>query len=118
MREGLVGIVASVSLPLTFGEDPRIVHFMQKYVQPAFHRIPRTTPHNDVIKCYKKEKIIIIEKFNNHSGIVTVTLDIWTNQHNDHFTCVIAHYTDSNWKLNKKILGFREIFHPRDGPII
>ena len=46
MRERLAGIVASVCLPLTFGEDPRIV----------FHRIPRTTPHNDVIKCYKKEK--------------------------------------------------------------
>ena len=39
-----------------------------------------------------------------------MTLDIWTNQHNDHFTCVIAHYTDSNWKLNKKILGFHIVY--------
>ena len=79
MREGLVGIVASVSLPLTFGEDPRIVHFMQKYVQSVYHRILRTTSCNDVIKYYLNEKQLIIEEFKNHNGIVSVTLDIWTN---------------------------------------
>ena len=36
MREGLAGIVASVSLPLTFGEDPRIVHFMQSMSNQPF----------------------------------------------------------------------------------
>ena len=118
MREGLAGIVASVSLPLTFGEDLRVVHFMQKYVQPTFHRIPRTTSSNDVIKCYKNEKQLIIKEFNNHSGIVFVTSDIWTNHCNDTFTCVTTHYTNSNWKLNNKILGFREIFHPHDEPAI
>ena len=29
MREGLVGIVASMRLPWTFGEDPRLVHFIE-----------------------------------------------------------------------------------------
>ena len=28
---------------------------------------------------------------------------------------MITHYKDSNWKLNKKILGFRKIYHPHDG---
>ena len=56
LREGLARLIANMGLPLTFGEDPRFVHFMQKYVQLAYHRIPRTTSHNDVIKCYLKEK--------------------------------------------------------------
>ena len=105
-------------LPLTFGEDPRFVRFMHKYAQPAYHRIARTTSRNDIIKCYKNEKQLIIKEFKNHSGIVFLTSNIWTNQCNDPFTCVIAHYTDSNWKLQKKILGFHQIFHPHDGPTI
>ena len=54
-------MIASMRLPLTFGEDPRFVHFMQKYAQPAYHRIPMTTSCNDVIKCYLNEKQLIIE---------------------------------------------------------
>ena len=65
LREGLARMVASMGLPLTFGEDPRFVHFMHKYAQPTYHRIPR----NDVIKCYLNEKQLIIEEFKNHSGI-------------------------------------------------
>ena len=79
LRERLTGMVASMGLPLTFGEDNRFVHFMHKYAQPTYHRIPRTTSRNDVIKCYLNEKQLIIEEFKNHSGIVSVTLDIWTN---------------------------------------
>ena len=105
-------------LPLTFGEDPRFVHFMHKYAQPAYHRILKTASCNDVIKYYKNEKQLIIEEFKNHNGIVSVTSDIWTNQSNEPFTCVTSHYTDSNWKLQKKILGFHQIFHPHDGPTI
>ena len=89
-------MVASMGIPLTFGKDPRFVYFMHKYVQPAYHRILKTNSCNDVIKCYKNEKQLIIEGFINHSGIVFVTSDIWTNQRNDHFTCVIAHYINSN----------------------
>ena len=70
LREGLARLIASIRLPLTFKEDPRFVHFMHKYAQPVYHRIPRTTSHNDVIKCYLNEKQLIIEEFKKHSGIV------------------------------------------------
>ena len=56
LREGLARMVASLGLPLTFGEDPRFIHFMHKYAQPAYHRIPKTTSCNNVIKCYKNKK--------------------------------------------------------------
>ena len=54
-------MIASMGFPLTFGEDPRFVHFMQKYVQSVYHRILRTTSCNDVIKCYLNEKQLIIK---------------------------------------------------------
>ena len=92
-----------MGLPLIFGENLRFVHFMHKYAQPTYHRIPRTISHNDVIKCYLNEKQLVIEEFKNHSGIVYVTLDLWTNKRNEPFTCVTSHYTDSNMKLKENI---------------
>ena len=79
LRKWLVGMVASMGLPLTFGEDPRFVHFLHKYAQPTYHSIHRTISCHDVIKCYLNEKQLIIEEFKNHSDIVSMTLDIWTN---------------------------------------
>ena len=61
LREGLARMIASMGFPLSFGEDPRFVHFMQKYVQSVYHRILRTTSCNDVIKCYLNEKQLIIK---------------------------------------------------------
>ena len=118
LREGLAKMIASMGLPLTFGEDLRFVHFMQKYAQPAYHRIHWTTSRNNVIKCYLNEKKLVIKEFKNHSGIVYVASYLWTNQSNIPFTCVTLHYTDSNMKLQKKILGFPKIFHPHDGSSI
>ena len=103
LREGLARMVASMGLSLTFGEDPRFVHFMQQYAQLAYHRILRTTSRNDVINCYLNKKQLVIEEFKNHSGIVYVTSDLWTNQSNEPFTYVTSHYTDSNMKLKENI---------------
>ena len=61
---------------------------------------------------------LVIEEFKNHSGIVYVASYLWTNQSNIPFTCVTLHYTDSNMKLQKKILGFRKILHSHDGSSI
>ena len=47
-----------------------------------------------------------------------MTSNIWTNQSNKPFTCVTSHYENSNMKLQKRILGFHKILHPRDGPSI
>ena len=96
-------MIANMGLPLTFGEDLRFEHFMQKYAQLAYHRILRTTSRNDVINCYLNKKQLVIEEFKNHSGIVYVTLDLWTNKRNEPFTCVTSHYTDSNMKLKENI---------------
>ena len=87
LRKGLARMVTSMELPLTFGEDPKFLHFMHMYAQPAYHWILRTNWSN-VVKSYKNEKHLIIEEFKNHSGIVFVTSYIWTNQSNDPFTCV------------------------------
>ena len=61
---------------------------------------------------------LVIEEFKNHSGIVYVASYLWTNKSNEPFTCVTLHYTNSNMKLQKKILGFCKILHSHDGSSI
>ena len=114
MRNGF----ASMNLPMTFVEDPKFVNFIQKFVQLAFQRIYRATMRNDIINNYKTTKQLIIQELNEHNGIISMTSYIWTNQSNDSFTCVTSHYTYSNWKLKKKVLGFRIIYRSHDGFVI
>ena len=106
-------MVASINLPFTFGEEPRFITFMLNYAQPTYQSIPKITSRNDTIKSYENKKLLIIKEFDNHSCIIFITSEIWTNQSNDPFTCVTTHYIDSNWKLHKKILGLRIIYHPQ-----
>ena len=79
-------MVASMNLPMTFADDPKFVNFIQNFVQLAFQIIPRTTMCNDIIDNYKTTKQLIIQEPNEHNGIISMTLDIWTNQSNDPFT--------------------------------
>ena len=87
-------------------------------LQPSFKRIPKTISRNDIIKNYKSKKQIIVEELTNYNSVLSVTSDIWTNCKDDPFACVTSHYIDTNWKLHKKVLGFRLICHPHDRPNI
>ena len=60
MRNGFASMVASMNLPMTFVEDLKFVNFIQKFVQPAFQRIPKTTMLNDISNNYKTTKQLII----------------------------------------------------------
>ena len=54
--------MASINLQMTFVEDPKFVNFIQKFVKPAFQRIPRTIMRNDIINNYKTTKQLIIQE--------------------------------------------------------
>ena len=73
MRNWFSSMVASMNLPMTFAEDPKFVNFIQKFIQPAFQRIPKTTMHNDIINNYKTTKQLIIQELNEHYGIISMT---------------------------------------------
>ena len=59
-KEGLAKIMASINLPLTFGENPRFVHFMHKYTLLAYQIIFRNFFYNNIIKSDKNYKQLII----------------------------------------------------------
>ena len=49
-----------MSLPFTFGEDPRFLNYIQDCVQPTLQRVPMNTCQADIIRNYKDYKQLII----------------------------------------------------------
>nr|KYP39836.1 Putative AC transposase [Cajanus cajan] len=46
---------------------------------------------------------------------ICLTYDRWTCITQEGYICVIAHFVDSNWKLNSKILAFSKLDPPHGG---
>ena len=59
-KEGFTKFVASMSLPFTFGEDPRFLNYIQDCVQPTLQRVPMNTCRGNIIRNYKDYKQLII----------------------------------------------------------
>ena len=115
IREKIGKLIANMNLPLGFTTQNPIVLDLMEDLQLSFKRIPKTTSHNDIIKNYKKK---IVEELTNYNSVLSVTFDIWNSCNDDPYACVTSHYIDTNWELHKKMLGFRLICHPHDGPNI
>ncbi|CAN1338973.1 Zinc finger BED domain-containing protein RICESLEEPER 2 [Linum perenne] len=43
-------------------------------------------------------------------GRICLTTDTWTSIKQMNYMCLTAHFIDRNWKLRKKIIGFRQVF--------
>ena len=55
IREKFGELIANMTLPLRFTQDPRVLNLMED-LKPSFKRIPEITSRNDIIKNYKKKK--------------------------------------------------------------
>ena len=53
--------------------------------------------------------------FTNFEGKFCLTYDIWTTLMHRGFLCITAHYIDSEWILNKRIISFKIINTPHNG---
>ncbi|MFQ6665804.1 hypothetical protein Gotur_032414, partial [Gossypium turneri] len=60
--------------------------------------------------------IMRIAKLARALDLICLTSDNWNSEHtNDEYICIIAHWVDKDWKLQKRIIRFRALFPPYDG---
>ncbi|XP_020992165.2 zinc finger BED domain-containing protein RICESLEEPER 2-like [Arachis duranensis] len=60
-----------------------------------------------VIACLLLVQIINLKSvFSQPNQNVCLTIDCWSSVQNLNYLCLIAHYIDANWKLQKRILNF------------
>ena len=107
-REEFARMVAVGHLPFNFDEKVSFVNYCQKILNPSARRVPRITLTRTLFNLYKKSKKELIQYFKNYDGRIVICSDIWSDHWQLHsYMGVTAHYIDSDWMLQKRILAFR-----------
>ena len=110
----LVSAVIQHDLPFSYVEYDGIRKFF-KYISPSFPVISRNTLVSDINKLYSVEKSKLKEVLANTPHRICLTSDVWTACTSEGYICLTAHFVDSNWKLNSKILNFEHFPPPHTG---
>jgi hypothetical protein len=50
--------------------------------------------------------------------MVSLITDCWTSNQTIGYICLTAHYIDSDWRLQKRIISFTELAPPHTGEVI
>jgi hypothetical protein len=113
MRLGLALYVASAEQPFTFGDDIRLENWIQTCLNPCFTKVSRNTIRSDLILAHVDLKNTLINEFSN-LGTIAFTSDMWSGCNNCGYASVTAHYIDSSWTVQSKIIAFRLVEFPHD----
>jgi ribosomal protein L30/L7E len=61
---------------------------------------------------YASEKQKLKAMLNHCRGKISLTSDLWSSLTTDGYICIIAHYVDTNWVLQKRVLNFSFMVPP------
>ncbi|KAH1239115.1 Zinc finger BED domain-containing protein RICESLEEPER 2 [Glycine max] len=76
-------------------------------LQPQFQCPSRNTIKKEIFNVYDFEKSIVMKLLDTNEGRVAITLDMWTaSNQKKGYMAVTAHYIDSSWTLQSRILRF------------
>lgn len=101
-------------LPFAFVEYD-LVRSWISYLNPDAIPITRNTAKVDVLKMYAREKEKIKKEMASIPTRISLTSDLWTACTIEGYICLTAHFVDTNWKLNSKILNFCHMPPPHAG---
>jgi hypothetical protein len=107
-RTELCRLIAREDLPLWFGESDAFQEYITKAHNPKFVKSSRQTTARDLIKLYNERVLKLIESFKSVSS-VALTSDIWNGKAIEDYISVVAHFVNSNWELDKRLIGLRLI---------
>ncbi|KAH1137832.1 hypothetical protein GYH30_027722 [Glycine max] len=103
----MVKLFIEVELPFRLVEHPAFRRYSYT-LQPKFNIWPRYTLSRKIVILWntmnEKLKYFLLQ----HCRRVCLTTNAWTSPQNVSYMCLTTHFIDNNWKLHKKILGFRQ----------
>ena len=62
---------------------------------------------SDIVALFNKRRQALIEEMNSGTFNVALTSDIWSGRVKEDYLSIVIHYTDSDWVIQKRIIGFR-----------
>ncbi|WVZ70871.1 hypothetical protein U9M48_019504 [Paspalum notatum var. saurae] len=84
-------------------------------LNPVFKMVSRRTISDDCIKAFQEQKKVLQDVFKNATSRVSLTMDMWKSNQTLGYICITGHFTDSDWKMHKKILKFSFLETPHTG---
>ena len=88
---------------------------IQTLINPQFKGWSRNTVKRCIMKKFQTEGENFKKYFVNFEEKFYLTSDIWNPLMHRNFLCITAHYINSEWMLNKRIISFKIINTPHSG---
>ena len=114
-REAMIDYIIRAEQPFNMMETHDFSETIQRTLNPQFTGWSRDVVIRYVMEKFNTQKEIFKKFFANFEGTICLTTDIWTSLTHTGFLCITAHYIDSTWKLNKRIVSFKIINTPHNG---
>jgi hypothetical protein len=108
-RTELCRLIARDDLPLWHGSTPAFQCYINRSHNPRFVHVSRQTIARDMVKFYNERMVNLIGTFKNDVGFVYLTFDIWSGKAKEDYLSVVAHFFNSKWELEKRLLALRLI---------
>nr|KAJ0219000.1 hypothetical protein LSAT_V11C300104890 [Lactuca sativa] len=117
LRELLIEAIIRHDLPFSFVEYQGIRNIC-KYLEPNSSHIYRNTAKADIKKLHASHCVRLRGELLKCPSRICLTSDAWTSIVTDGYLSLTAHYVDSKWVLQKRILNFSEFPPPHTGVAI
>ncbi|XP_039786943.1 uncharacterized protein LOC120653078 [Panicum virgatum] len=87
----------------------KTVRAFEEYIKiahnPKYAKVSRQTSSRDILKYFTDCKAKLVESFSTSVNCVYLTSDIWSGNDKEDYISVVAHYINSDWQLEKRVLG-------------
>jgi hypothetical protein len=105
-RTELVRLLARLDLPLNMGETDAFEIYIRSAHNPAFTGVSRQTTTRDMVKFFTEKRSKLVETLSGSAvNCVCLTSDIWSGNAKEDYLSVVAHFVNSDWQLEKRVLG-------------
>ena len=81
-------------------------------MNPDVTPFTRNTGRGVLVKKYMRQKADLKEELASIPNRISLTCDLWTSCNMEGFVCLTAHYVDSKWNLQSKIINFQHMPPP------
>lgn len=113
-REMLIQSMVRHDLPFSFAEYEGIRNIFS-YLEPKVGHNCRNTAKGDIKKLHESLCSRLRDELARCPSRICLTSDAWTSIVTDGYLSLTAHFIDSNWELQKRIINFSEMPPPHTG---
>lgn len=106
--DALTRMIIECELPFRLVEHPRFKEFVAA-LNPRWKVPSRPTVRKNILDLYEEVKKKLKKIFQNNGSKVSLTTDTWTSEQRQSYMVITAHFIDTDWTLQKKIINFTTI---------